>query len=323
MTELVEHSFPPRPGYPNVFELTTIPNEIWIGDHCNGFLPDRTNAVFNYVSAMAKQPTTVHYCQVFDESVKSKYPNLNFKFRMFNPMWQAFENYTAKPDHEFKNFVCSFNGSPHASRKLLTAGLHKFGWFNPTYCSKNFIASRNEIDGEIQNHCPAELEPIYRKFILSDRPDADQFYNTSSGFGFVRQDHGSNVKGLQNKLTQSFVHVVSETVGHSYYPYVTEKFLYSVVTRGLFVAYTQPGWHKHLAQYYGFKPYTRLFNYTFDSIESPVVRLVELFSMLSKFSKLSEYDCHDLYLMEQDTINYNYNHYFTKGYLKVLHDQLQ
>ena len=41
-------------------------------------------------------------------------------------------------------------------------------------------------------------------------------------------------------------------------------------------------------------------------------------SMVSKFSNLSIADWHDLYLIEQDTIEYNYEHYFSGNYLKIL-----
>jgi len=40
--------------------------------------------------------------------------------------------------------------------------------------------------------------------------------------------------------------------------------------------------------------------------------------MISKFSKLSVHDWHDLYQMESDAIEYNYNHYFSGDYLKHL-----
>ena len=104
----------------------------------------------------------------------------------------------------------------------------------------------------------------------------------------------------------------------SYVPFVTEKFLYSVITRGLFLAYAQPGWHDHVEKYYGFKRYTKLFDYHFDSIQNPVERLVELMTMISKFSVLSSDDWKDLYLLEQDSIEYNYNHYFSGNYLNCL-----
>jgi hypothetical protein len=107
-------------------------------------------------------------------------------------------------------------------------------------------------------------------------------------------------------------------VATSYVPFVTEKFLYSIVTRGLFLAYAQPGWHAHVEKYYGFKRYTKLFDYRFDSIQNPVERLVELMTMIGKFSHFSPAEWHDLYLIEQDTIEYNYDHYFSQDYLKSL-----
>jgi uncharacterized membrane protein len=111
---------------------------------------------------------------------------------------------------------------------------------------------------------------------------------------------------------------VSESMATSYYPFVSEKFLYSIVTRGLFVAYAQPGWHAHIKKYYGFKSYTKLFDYRFDSIQNPVERLVELMSMISKFSVLSTDDWKDIYRIESDTVEFNYNHYFSGDYLKHL-----
>jgi len=69
-------------------------------------------------------------------------------------------------------------------------------------------------------------------------------------------------------------------------------------------------------KFYGFKKYTKLFDYTFDTIENPIKRLLELMTMISKFQKLSYDDLYDLYLLELDTINYNYDHYFSRDYIK-------
>ena len=144
------------------------------------------------------------------------------------------------------------------------------------------------------------------------------FFQSVNSFGHVQYNHKQNIYNLESKLTQSFLHIVSETMATSYYPFVTEKFLYSIVTRGLFLAYAQPGWHSHLEKYFGFRRYTKLFDYHFDTIKNPIKRLVELMSMISKFSNLSIADWHDLYLIEQDTIEYNYEHYFSGNYLKIL-----
>lgn len=312
---MIEYSYPVRNAMPDIFELKEMPNEIWVGDHLNGFNANKTNPVFDFIAKHGHR-ATVHYCQVIDEVVQARYPTLDFKLKLFNPIWMSFGEYCNPPPVDFKNFICTFNGSNHLSRQFLTSALYKFNWWNTEYCSKNFAVDKDSIDGSLQQYCDRETEPVYRKFILDET--ADDFYNSERGFGFVRWDHGNNIHNLAPKLTQSFVHIASETVGHSYYPFVTEKFLYSVVTKGLFVTYGQPGWHSHVEKYYGFKPYRRLFNYNFDTIENPVERLIELLCMLSKFSVLTRDEWHDLYNLEKDTIEFNYNHYYSKDYLKVL-----
>ena len=224
-----------------------------------------------------------------------------------------FKKYNKHPAIDYKNFICSFNGTAHVGRRLLVSILQKFEYFNPDYCSKNFSYTLNTLDGHMSefNH-----SRFYRKFFISD--NSEEFFQKIYSFGHVRFEHDKNIYNLENKLTQSFVHIVSETMATSYYPFVTEKFLYSIVTRGLFLGYAQPGWHDHVEKYYGFKKYNKLFDYRFDTIQNPVERLVELISMISKFSKLSCHDLYDLYLMEQDTVNFNYDHYFSGDYLKTL-----
>ena len=225
-----------------------------------------------------------------------------------------FVNYTIHPTLNYKNFICSFNGSSHVSRKLLVSILSKFGYFNNDYCSKNFKYAVETLDGHVQD-CIDNVN-FYRKFFIS--ADSKMFFQSVNSFGHVQYNHKQNIYNLESKLTQSFLHIVSETMATSYYPFVTEKFLYSIVTRGLFLAYAQPGWHSHLEKYFGFRRYTKLFDYHFDTIKNPIKRLVELMSMISKFSNLSIADWHDLYLIEQDTIEYNYEHYFSGNYLKIL-----
>lgn len=225
-----------------------------------------------------------------------------------------FVNYTIHPTLNYKNFICSFNGSSHVSRKLLVSILSKFGYFTNNYCSKNFSYTINILDGHINDY--VNTHDFYRKFFINEY--SEEFFQSINSFGHVRLDHNKNIYNLEYKLTESFLHIVSETMATSYYPFVTEKLLYSVVTRGLFLAYAQPGWHSHLEKYYGFKRYTKLFDYRFDDIQNPIERLVELITMISKFSCLSPAEWTDLYEIEQDTIEYNYDHYFSRGYLKKL-----
>jgi hypothetical protein len=173
------------------------------------------------------------------------------------------------------------------------------------------VFTADQLDGHLMDYTHNQSQQFYRKFFITD--NCQDFFNTVCSFGHVRFDHGFNIYNLEKQLTQSFLHVASETMATSYYPFVSEKFLYSVVTRGLFLSYAQPGWHDHLEKYYGFRLYHKLFDYRFDAIQNPVKRLVELMSMISKFSVLSPNDWKDLYSLEQDSIEYNHNHYFKIG----------
>jgi hypothetical protein len=294
-------------------------NDIVIIDTLGGFDENYFNPILDKINSHCTNNQVVTwYCQILDHAIKNKYKNLNLKFsfqEQYERLWTKFQQYNVHPDIKFKNLVCSFNGSSHVSRKLLSAALYKFGYFNVNTCSKNFTHSIDELDGHVLDYTGVQ-HSFYRKFFISD--NSEQFFQTTNSFGHVQYRHDKNIYNLESRLTQCFLHVVSESMSTSYQPFISEKFLYSVVTRGLFLSYAQPGWHHQLEKYYGFKLYTKLFDYRFDRIQNPVERLVELMSMISKFSKLSVHDWHDLYQMEIDSIEYNYNHYFSRGYLDHL-----
>ena len=284
-----------------------------------GFDSDMNCEILGQIANTAHQDLTVYTEYVLDYAAVQQYRNLQLKFSF--DLWNtgssidAFTNYTIHPDIKFKNFLCSFNGSTHVGRRLLTAILHRLGWFDLNYCSKNFVMSCDSVDGHITEYV-GDRSILLRKFFIGQ--NSESFFNTTVNFNYDRFHHTNNIYTLQHKITESFLHVVSETLPTSYYPFVTEKFLYSVVTRGLFVAYAQPTWHDHLETKFGFKKYNKIFDYRFDCITNPVDRLIELVSMISKFSVLSEFDWHDLYQMEMHTIEQNYDHYFSRDYVKFL-----
>jgi len=182
-----------------------------------------------------------------------------------------------------------------------------------------FSTFRDRIDGNLEQFFNDKNKSrFYRKFIIDDSIKGEEFYKSTHGFDYQPYNHLANVNALFNKITSSFVQLVSETIGVSYHPYPSEKFVYPVVCKTLWVAYSQPLYHEFLEKYCGFKKYDKLFDYKFDTITNPVERLVELISMLYKFSYLTCDEWHDLHLLEQDTIEYNYDHYRSRQYLKWL-----
>jgi len=298
--------------------LKFVDNKLQIADYLGGFDENLHSEILTEVVKLAKEKniSTIETGYVFPQKFNDKY-GMNSCYNedlVTGRGWKEMITYNQHPEQDFKNFICSFNGSPHVSRRLLTSALNKFGYFNKNYCSKNFKHDGSKVDGHIRDN--VENTSFYNKFFDL----TDEFNQQIYSFGHVRFDHANNVCTLENKLTESFLHIVSETMATSYYPCITEKFLYSIVTRGLFLAYAQPYWHAHIEKAYGFRLYTKLFDYSFDSITNPVKRLVELLTMISKFSKLTPAEWHDLYQLEADTINYNYNHYFSRNYLKCIKD---
>lgn len=308
--------------YEELDTIDNLPSEIYLLDHIGGFNSDGTNDLLDRLQTYAKENHnlfSVDFCQILEDGIKNKYPLLNLKFRFdlqYRKVWQPFSHYNQHPELTFEHFLCSFNGGAHVSRKLLTAVLDRFGWFFPETCTKNFTYSADMLDGHLIDFLDENQHRICKKFFIGK--GSQNFFEKIYSFGHVRFDHKKNIYNLEKKLTSSFLHIVSETLATSYYPFVTEKFLYSVVTRGLFLAYAQPGWHDHLERYYGFQKYNKIFDYRFDTIQNPVERLVKLMSMIAKFSVLSSDDWRDLYEMESDTIEHNYDHYFSKNYVKHL-----
>lgn len=293
--------------------------DIILVDHLSGFDEHGRSPVLDLLDRKAhraKQILRIKWHNVLDQSVTQHYNNLKIEF---DPALQedlnfaSLKDYNIHPDVDFKNFVCCFNGSKIHSRILLTGCLEKLSYWNSDYCSKNFSYNVDELDGTIEDYV-GHQQQFYSKFFSNSHTFAESIYS----FDFDRFNHRKNIDILAPKLTQSFVNIASESLADKYYPFVSEKFLYSVVTRGLFLAWAQPGWHKHLETYYGFKPYAKLFDYSFDLIENPVKRLIALMSMISKFSKLTVGDWQDLYSMESETIEYNYNHYFSNDYYRVM-----
>lgn len=303
--------------------LTNLPAEIYLEDHLNGFDQYGYNQILSKLdeySRINKIKTTVYHHVIFDLAVQQNYPNLNFIFcfkYVNRRMYAPFLEYTQQHAINYSNFICSFNGHDHVGRQMLLAILHRFGFFNKEYCSKNFIFDIDRLDGNLQPYVDDKLD-FYFKFFVSD--NSADFFQSINSFGYnpLNFDRYNYVYMLEKKIAQSFLHIVSETMATSYVPFVTEKFLYSVVNKGLFLTYGQPGWHAYTEQYFGFKKYNKLFDYSFDTIQNPVLRLIELITMVSKFSILSPHDWHDLYLMESDTIEYNYDWYFSQNYLKHL-----
>ena len=256
---------------------------------------------------------------VFPEWFRKKYSDINFFFKDTPggsaEGWENLKQFNMHRDINIKNFLCSFNGSQEVGRQFFVSMLKKHNLFNVNYCTKNFEFTKQTIDGNIEkfsNH------PALHHKLIKIEDDSDNFYQTKYTIDYTQFDHLHNINCLQEKITDSFLNLVCESFATGELVAISEKCLYSVVCRGLFLCYAPQNWHNVFEKYYGFRNYTNLFNYHFDTIENPVERLVELVSMIQKFSLLSAKDLTDLYELETSTIEYNYDHFFSGKYLDCI-----
>lgn len=312
--------FVPVNGSCPEFDYQTIdPNEteFAILDHWGIFTLNFTVPILDYFKD--KGEVTIWSQFIIPETVKHNYPNVTFKF--VGPIGEWVDILLRVAPHiskvkKFENFICCFSGTDNQIRKLLVSALYKLDWYNPNFCSKNFNYTLDEVYGNLFEFIKrgSDKERFYSKFFADDSVKAKEFYSTIQGFEYRPLDHVFNVNVLADKINRSFVQLVNETNAHSTVPYVTEKIAYPIICQSLWVACAPHGYHEYLEKYYGFRKYTKVFDYKFDQIINPVERVIELLCMLSKFKTLSKQDWSDLWDLEKETIQYNYDHYVSRRY---------
>jgi hypothetical protein len=292
-------------------------------DHLSGFDKNLDNKILSTIDNLAKKYNkviTIFYEQLLPDSVKNKYQNINIKFDLKKHVELNlcfYENYSPSQNFiEIDKFLCCFVGRVHVGRQFLSAILNKTSLWDNETCTKNFKFTWDHLDGNLNCYFDnTSYEKFATKFFIDRTSNFDEKIINRK---FVSGDFIENLKILENSVKRSFVHVVAETMPESYLPFVTEKFLQSVVCKGLFVSYAQPNWHSTILSVHGFKLYDTVFDYSFDQERNPVTRLIKLIEMLSKFQNLKLHDWTDLIELERENIEYNYDHYYSRSYLKNL-----
>ena len=303
---------------------------IWLIDHFGGFDSDYNNWLLDTFDP----GTTILSEYLLPEHVKSKYSDLNILFHanlmIYCNHFGKFVFYAANNtlDHKLQldrtNFLSSFNMSYYPERQQLVAWLHELGWFNDNFCSKYFAIDQDTVD----------VKSLYSKYIgydydcLSKTIARNYFYCKIVQFDNNVQtpldqqlatvaDYLNNLTTLAKKNKKSFVNLVSETHPGHYVPFPTEKFLYPVVHKTLWVAHAQPGYHKFLNDFMGFRMY-QCFDYEFDQELNSVDRIGKITQMLKKFSTMTQDEWHSIYEQEKDTIEFNFEHVASGKFIKHL-----
>lgn len=285
-----------------------------------GFGPDLRSAVFDHIQSVAHAPITVEWEYFCPANIRRLYPLIDFVFdttylRDNWPRW--FGNHRHEPRPQVpQTLLCCFNHHPHVGRQLLLAALWRRGMYDPKHMSKHFSIDAQKIDGYVGEYCAAQDQPWLSLMV---DPRAREFYQSINALEPAEfQEHHLNLPGMLPRVRSAWLNLVSETISTSYVPFITEKFLYSVVSRGLFLAYAQPGWHQQLQDWFGFRGFTTLFDYAFDKIANPIHRVCALLDQIQRFSAMSMADLHDLRLLQRDVVDHNHDHFFSGAWLRHL-----
>lgn len=83
------------------------------------------------------------------------------------------------------------------------------------------------------------------------------------------------------------------------------KILFPILNKRLWIAYAQPGYHRFVADILGFRLHS-FFDYSFDDIPHPQLRVSELMNVVKPYSTLSKHEWDKIYQEAKETIEYNY-----------------
>lgn len=274
--------------------IEIVPGHYIAWDHLGGFHQNyRSDLLDVFESGI------VHTEYLFPDAVKQQYPNLDLRFDAVMMIHNNhFDRYyyfiNEPPPKSWTNFVSTLNKGMIPSRVDLLLLLHKNGWFDPKYCSKFF---------EIKK--PA-CEDFYARLRQPMPDDIDNFCRTTSAFypaenGNIQADFAQ----VGPRIQKSFIHIVTETAGNSSVVFPTEKFLLPTVNKTLWLAYAQPGYHKFIETYIGFKQFENI-DYSFDSIKDDTQRLLAIEQVLTKLYNMSLEEQQELYLTNQHILDYNW-----------------
>lgn len=262
-----------------------------VGDHLGGFnFQGRSQFLDAHDPPELCAASTLHVEYILPTWVKQKYPQYNFKFDADMMISQNhFEQAIGYNNQDrtliFDNFLCCFNKSGHSGRQWLIQSLFLKDWFNPQYCSKDFVIPHTQFNAKLHNFNKTTI-------VHGIKVDPANFQ--------------TNLADLSPIIKSSFLNLVSETVPESYVPFPTEKFLFPTLNRRLWIAYAQPGYYKFLTETLGFRLYDDFFDYSFDSIAHPQTRLSVLIDSIEPFSKLSNKAWCSIYKSLEAAIEYNY-----------------
>ena len=126
--------------------------------------------------------------------------------------------------------------------------------------------------------------------------------------------NGSQTLGPITELTESFLHIVTETCYWDNKTHLTEKIFKPIVARQPFVLLGCVNNLKYLRSY-GFKTFDAWWDESYDSIEDPIERLQAVVKIINDICAMSNEDLTAMLRAMQHVLDYNYNRFYSKEFV--------
>ena len=233
-------------------------------------------------------------------------------------------DYNIKPlkDREITHLYISFNritGSARSYRTLFVAELLKNSLLDKGHLSFNFI-------------CPEHGSSLANLELLVNSYNVDYSYVKeitnfvpTKNFKIETLDeipNGSSYIGALPQTMQSFCQVVTETCFWENKTHLTEKIFKPIVCKQPFLLLGCTNNLKYLKSY-GFKTFDKWWDESYDSIENPIERIQTVVSILKKLSSLTNNQLKELLLEMEDTLEYNFNLFYSQNLLNKGWEELE
>jgi hypothetical protein len=124
------------------------------------------------------------------------------------------------------------------------------------------------------------------------------------------------------QLMESFVQLVTETCFYEKKLHLTEKIFKPIVAKQPFLLVSCQHNLKYFKSY-GFKTFSNWWDESYDNIENPLKRLSAIIDILELICKMKNSELKDMLVDMQETLDYNYERFYSKEFIEEIWDELK
>ncbi len=220
------------------------------------------------------------------------------------------------PIRSYSKLFISFNNIINGKRcyrleflsKLIGQNLHNSGYISITQDN-----TEQKIKKELIDTFSPLTTNTKKSIFYNVIPNISNFVIDKNPRGNLSADDDLEI------LTSALFHVVTETVFYDQKLHLTEKIFKPIVARRPFLLLAAPYNLKYLKSY-GFKTFERWIDESYDTEVDNEKRITLVVAELQKLANLSKFDLDKIYLEMQETLDYNFDWFYTGFKQKIVEE---